>query len=339
MAGYSPQPSQFRLMPPLASHPADPLYILHAPKEISAMILEGWAAYVSFGDNLTADWADHTWVRSPQNGQFFDCWGGHSGPNTRFIVSGNGSYNWANCYRCPVWPFRDTAGTGIYAIDGVCHQSANCFLYTANVTLNFNVRGYWFSLFSYGTFGRSFLRWLVAPYGWCTLWTPRGFALQAAAANPEEEGEPDIERGELDPAISIVQRVYGQAATSRKAKHPHELLVEEVEEITKLQVPEVDYADLRNIQIDYLRRKDDLIARGHKEDQLAKRLDDLARKTQREIAKKVGKERYHRLMAMPDTEVVALVDPNLVGAAGVPVPPPEALMEPTGPEEEPEKTS
>ena len=133
----------------------------------TTMILEGWAAYVSFGDGMTTDWADHTWVSSPQNGQYFECWGGHSGPSPRKIVVGNGSYNWANCYRCPIWPFRDTAGTGIYAIDGVCHQSANCFLYTANVTLNFNVRGYWFSLFSYGTFGRSYLSvagnaiWLV----------------------------------------------------------------------------------------------------------------------------------------------------------------------------------
>ena len=297
------------------------------------MILEGWAAYVSFGDGMTTDWADHTWVNSPQNGQYFECWGGHSGPSPRKIVVGNGSYNWANCYRCPIWPFRDTAGTGIYAIDGVCHQSANCFLYTANVTLNFNVRGYWFSLFSYGTFGRSYLRWLATPYGWCTWWTPRAVAGRAAEDSPEDEGEPDLERGTLDPAIAVVQRVYGEAATSRKPKHPHELLADEVAGITEIHVPEVDYAEIRDIQMDYLRKKDDLIARGHKEDQLAKRLDDLARKTQREIAKKIGRERYERLMGMPSTEVVGLVEPGLVDMAGVPVPPPEALVEPKSDEE------
>jgi len=295
------------------------------------MIFEGWAAYVSIG-GMTTDWADHTWVNSPQNGRYFECWGGHSGPSPRQIVVGNGSYNWANCYRCPIWPFADTAGTGIYAVDGVCHQSANCFLYTANVTLNFNVRGYWFSLFSYGTFGRSYLRWLAAPYGWCTWWTPRAIADQPAEELPEEEGRPDVEKGELDPAIAIVQRVYGQTVMSRKPKHPHELLAEEVAGITELYVPEVKFSELQDIQMDYLRKKDDLIARGHKEDQLAKRLDDLARKTQRDIAKKVGRERYERLMGVASTEVVGIVDPGMIGAAGVPVPPPEALVGPIGEE-------
>ena len=299
------------------------------------MILEGRAAYVSFGDGLTTDWADHTWVNSPQNGQFFECWGGHSGPNERFIVSGNGSYNWPNCYRCSIWPFRDTAGIGVYAVDGVCHQSANCFLYNANVTLNFNVRGYWFSLFSYGTFGRSYLRWLAAPYGWCTWWTPRAIDAGALGEGKADEEEIDLERGPEDPAIAVVRRVYGEVATSRKPMHPHELLAEEVAGVTELYVPEVDFAELRDIQMEYLRKKDDLIARGHKEEQLAKRLDDLARKTQKEIAKKVGRERYERLMGMPDTEVVGLVEPGAVGMAGVPVPPPEALVEPSG-EEEPE---
>ncbi|HEV2126613.1 MAG TPA: hypothetical protein VGW38_27960 [Chloroflexota bacterium] len=294
------------------------------------MLLEGWAAYVSFGEGLTTDWADHTWVRSPSNNQYFDCWGGHDGPNRRQIVSGDGSYRWANCYRCPVWPFRDTAGIGVYAVDGVCHQSTNCFLYTANRTLNFNVRGYWFSLFSYGTFGRSYLRWLAAPYGWCTWTTPR--AIEARSGDEQmDEDEGALARGEVeeDPAISVVRRVYGEAARSRKPKHPHELLADEVAGVTEIHVPEVDFDELRDIQMDYLRKKDDLIARGHKEEQLAKRLDDLARQTQKRIAQKIGRERYERLMGMPAGEEVGLVEPGSVGMAGVPVPPPEALVEPT----------
>ena len=38
-------------------------------------------------------------------------------------------------------------------------------------------------------------------------------------------------------------------------------------------------------------------------------------------------------MGMPSTEVVGLVEPGLVRMAGVPVPPPEALVEPSGDEE------
>jgi hypothetical protein len=288
------------------------------------MILEGWSANVSFSGGVSTDWADHTWVYSPANNRVFECWGGHDGPNKRHIVSGDGSYNWANCCRCPIWPFPDTAGIGIYAIDGVCHQSANCFLYTANTTLNFNVRGYWFSLFSYGTFGRSYLRWLATPYGWCSWTTPR--AAVGAPASEEAEG---TARGpqEEDPTIRIVREVYGPMTTRGKAKHPNELLADEVAAVTKLHRPEIDPSQFRDIQMEYLRQKDELIARGHKEEQLAKRLDDLARKTQKEIAKRLGREHYERLMGVaPDAEL-GLVEPNLVGAAGVPTPPQEVIRE------------
>ena len=64
-----------------------------------------------------------------------------------------------------------------------------------------------------------------------------------------------MERGTLDPAIAVVQRVYGEAATSRKPKHPHDLLADEVAGITELHVPEVDYAEIRDIQMDYLRKR------------------------------------------------------------------------------------
>src|SRR5688572_19332994 len=70
-------------------------------REAPAMILEGWSANVSFG-GVSTDWADHTWVYAPANNRFFECWGGRDGPNKRHIVSGDGSYNRANCYRCPI---------------------------------------------------------------------------------------------------------------------------------------------------------------------------------------------------------------------------------------------
>jgi hypothetical protein len=294
------------------------------------MILEGWSANVNFGGAST-DWADHTWVYAPANNRYFECWGGHDGPNKRRIVSGDGSYNRANCYRCPIWPFPDTACIGIYAIDGVCHQSANCFLYTANRTLNFDVRGYWFSLFSYGTFGRSYLRWLATPYGWCSWTTPR-----AAVSTPMAEEAEGMTREpeEEDPTIRIVREIYAPVLTRGKEKHPNELLADEVAAVTKLHVPEIDPGQFREIQMDYLRRKDELIASGHKEEQLAKRLDDLARKTQKELAKRMGREQYERLMGVPADAALGLVEPDLVGAAGVPTPPQEVTREQASPEDE-----
>ena len=110
------------------------------------------------------DAADHSYIIAPDDKAFFDCWAdNHFGPEQRMIKAGYGNYALANCYRCSIWNFPDTAGIGSYAVDGVCHQSANCFLISAGFTLDFSVRGYWFSLFSYGTYGRQYWRWLSWP--------------------------------------------------------------------------------------------------------------------------------------------------------------------------------
>lgn len=290
------------------------------------MILEGWTANINFG-NWSTDWADHTWVRSPANNQFFDCWGGHDGPNRRFITSGNGSYNRANCYRCHIWPFRDTAGIGIYAVDGVCHQTANLFLYTAGRTLNFNVRGYWFSVFSYGVYGRSFPRWLLVPYGTCSMWTPFGARATALTAGSGDDDDVEVSAADEDPIIGIVRDVYAPSFSRGKEKHPHELLVEETEKVTTHVLPGINYEKLRRVQLDYLQKRDDVIARGHKEQQLAKRLDDLARKVQKDILKIVGTEHYEQLMGVKPDQFLGIVEPDLAPAAGTPVPPPEVQMQ------------
>jgi hypothetical protein len=280
------------------------------------MMLEGWTANLSVS-GVSTDWVDHTWVYAPANHRYFECWGRHEGPNKRRIVVGDGSYTRANCYRCPVWPFPDTAGIGIFAVDGVCHQSTNCFLYTANRTLDFTVRGYWFSLFSYGTFGRSYQRWLATPYGRCCRTTPRA---AVGAASPEEaDGLTRAPEAE-DPTIRIVRQIYGRVKDRGTPKHPHTLLADEVAAVTALHAPEIDPRPFREIQLDYLRRKDELIASGHREEQLAKRLDDLARTTQKAIVKRIGREPYERLMGVPPEVTLGLVAPDLAGAAGVPTP-------------------
>jgi hypothetical protein len=280
------------------------------------MILEGWSANVHL-KGASTDWADHTWVYSPENDRYFDCWGDHSGPNKQRIVVGNGSYPRADCYRCPVWPFPDTAGIGIFAIDGVCHQSTNCFLYTANTTLDVSVRGYWFSLFSYGTFGRSYRRWLANHYGRCS-----GTTLEDAACllSPQQTDGMTPEPEEENPTIRIVREIYGPVTDRGRPKHPNELLADEVAAVTALHAPEIDPNQFRDVQMDYLGRKDDLIASGYTGAQLAERLDDLARTTQNVLAKRLGREQYERLMGVPSGVTLGLVNPDLAEAAGVATP-------------------
>ena len=47
----------------------------------------------------------------------------------------------------------------------------------------------------------------------------------------------------------------------------------------------------------------------------------------------MGREQYERLMSVPVGEELGLVEPDLVGAAGVPTPPQELIRE-QAPEEE-----
>ena len=117
--------------------------------------IEGWATKIS-------DAADHTFVRyavSEGTFKYFGCWNGHDGPDPRNICSSQGDYAVPNCYRGkPVGGCKDTAEIGVYAVNGVCHQSANCFLYSASprITLNRRVRGYWLSVGFYGTYAVSY---------------------------------------------------------------------------------------------------------------------------------------------------------------------------------------
>src|SRR5712692_6696510 len=89
--------------------------------------VEAWAVPILFG-------ADHTFVaQGDTQTDYFACWGQHFDPSPKQpICTGNINYNLANCYRDPLFGCPDTAGIGIYGVNGVCHQSANCFLFSAN---------------------------------------------------------------------------------------------------------------------------------------------------------------------------------------------------------------
>lgn len=117
--------------------------------------LEGWVT-----PTAATKYADHTFVYCPNYGFYFNCWGGgdiHGPSAVKNCEGDNGqAYIRANCYRCPVLGLPDTAGIGAYGINGVCHQSSNCFLYAAGTTLrivNGRPRGLVQSVGAFGTYG------------------------------------------------------------------------------------------------------------------------------------------------------------------------------------------
>jgi|WetSurMetagenome_2_1015567.scaffolds.fasta_scaffold170287_2 hypothetical protein len=150
------------------------------------------------------NFADHTFVHCFTNNQYFDCWGGHTGPDERTICSGYGSYNVANCYRMPMFGHNDTAGV-LYGADGVCHQSANRFLVTAKTVLNLRVRGYWLSSLAYGVYG------ITAPFFFAFIY-PKCLKENLISSAPRAQGAMSVEAGPnaKDPVFEALQAYYSK---------------------------------------------------------------------------------------------------------------------------------
>ena len=108
--------------------------------------LTGWAIAIG------ATGADHTYVTS-SDGYVWPCWGRSSGGHP--ICSGVGSSASANCFS------QTSSQAGIlYALTGVCHQTANRILFPARAIVS-AAGGYWASVLLYGTYGTSTLPSLI----------------------------------------------------------------------------------------------------------------------------------------------------------------------------------
>ena len=265
-------------------------------------LLQGWAKHISFC-------ADHTYVACPDAAdEFFDCWGEPSGtgPDRVLICSGEGNYPVANCYRCSleyegkIYP--DTACIGIYAVNGVCHQSANCFLFTAGVTLTFEVRGYWFTELMYGTYGNFYTFW--AKLAQCSL---------AAGAEVPEVIPVDINPSLIDQ----IRTLYEESANEVPAPSLNEMLIREAALVTRFHARDIDPARFRDLHAALLAAKDAAIASGLTRADLATRLNAVAAEYQGLFAERLGAVAYERLMGVPAGERVDIIEPALEDAAGV----------------------
>ena len=100
--------------------------------------------------------ADHTYVTCT-GGHAWPCWGRSAGG--KVICSGTGSSEQAECISKP----ESHAGL-IYAVTGVCHQTANRILWPARVLVT-AAKGYWISSLLYGTYGRGAAEWAALRAG------------------------------------------------------------------------------------------------------------------------------------------------------------------------------
>lgn len=256
---------------------------------MSHQTLEGWATKIN-------DLADHTYVDCPsktdKKERYFNCWGGHHGPDKRKICSGKGVWKIANCYRKPAFGKKDTAGIGVYGANGVCHQSANCFLYSTNptATLNLHVRGYIASIAAYGVYGTAFVwSWLPFIYNPCH---------SKYTVTEESLG-------------SKLHSMYADIVNQQEPANLNQILVSETAIVTQHHVPEIVPTAFEGLHHDFLNEKNGVIQSGVKGEKLAQSINDLSKTFQKKLSESMPGEHYLKLTGMQPGETINIVDPKI----------------------------
>ena len=259
--------------------------------------------------------ADHAYVYCPDVKEYFDCWGGHEGPKPRHLrCAGQGNYTVAKCYRGPEPVFcngklRGSSGSssgkggthenaclGNYGDRGVCHQAANCFLFSAGITLNNDVKGYWASVLTYGVYGKDHNDWLRDVYNPC---------LEKCLKKEVKS----IKEDEDQLFVKIRQLHESFSAQSTKPHH-HEVIIKEAAVVTNHHTPEVDTSQYRELHAQFLNDKDAAIVSGLKGKDMAIKINELSTEFQNKVAEIIGHEAYEKLTGVKFGETVNIVNPE-----------------------------
>lgn len=270
--------------------------------------LEGWAAPTEM-----TKYADHTFVYCPDNNKYFGCWNGGNIADKKAVKICTGTYAnayaVADCYRVPRFGRRDTAGIGVYLVDGVCHQSANCFLYAAGTVLrlrNGRPGGLLESVAAYGLYGNLFLVWYPQQYRRCKDKKDRKDAVGAESEDP------------------IFQEAHGRYETLRarpEPPSPTEVKIGDFATLLKHEAPEVDLAAVQDLQSSYLGEHEgflraelggDVSPLPAVGDKAVERVNALSAEFQKAFARQVGAETYKRLTGRSQDETVDLIDPRIL---------------------------
>ena len=275
--------------------------------------LEGWCAPTDF----SPEYADHTFVYCPDSGNYFGCWdnGRRDLPDAAHLCTGtyDNAYAVADCYRHSIdvekhhWP--DTAGIGVYMVHGVCHQSANCFLYAADTKIPFgknSPRGYWLSVSTYGFWGKA---------GWTWWWRTIYLACRGVK-EPVSETQP---RASKDPLIAELQQAHQLLMKGKEEISPIDVVLRDSAVCTNHLLPEVDPETYAGVQRDYLTEREALIRaekgetlKGVPAEKLAGRLDDLCEQFQKSLAERLDAPAYEKLTGMKPNETCRLIDPRII---------------------------
>lgn len=257
---------------------------------------------------LSGSWmrrlADHTYVYCPETNQYFDCWGGHEGVFHRLICTGKGKYNIANAYRNselgnPNKGHQDTAGIGEYMVNGISHQSANCFLYSARVMLTVKVMGYWASVMTYGPYGSRVKDWLLKVYKPCFQSNDIAYAM-----------------GNELTLFQKLQLFHMRLMLHHDEMDPNAVIMMESAIITRHFAPSVNPEVYEDLHLRYLKDKDAITQSDLGIEAMSTELNQLSREFQRKTTDWIGPEAYHSLTGLKAGDTVDIIDPSLIITLG-----------------------
>lgn len=256
-------------------------------------------------------YAEHTYISCPEKGAYFACWGGYSspvqGPGVRRF-SCDGLYDVADCYRRSALGRPDTAGIGIYGINGVCHQTANLFLCSTGriITAEDGVKGYGVSVLAYGVHGD------IAPFAaplqpiFYEVW-------KTTVYNPcyQKVITPAPEAGHL-----LMREIRDTRRSLLKlgAKMNHrEIIHQDASLVARQAIPDLDPDTFRDIHMDFLKEKLAALKKGIQGKKLADTINEMVRGFQQSLSERIGATAYEKLTGLKAGETVNLVDPNIAG--------------------------
>ena len=282
--------------------------------------LEGWAYPLEqtvFGYYI----ADHAFVKAPNNGPaYFDCWGGHSGDGLYQVEGGSGSgdYAVANCCRgMDVLGHKDTAYIEAYGIDGVCHQAANRFLYSAcpwwgpAVVVTdplHGVRGGIASVLVYGAYGQTFAAFL-AIYGACKF-THTGLSLERPPKATPKSSTTGY-REELGALLTD----YADRTLGGNTPNPFDHIRSEFEIVVKYALgTESVTGKIAELHGALLREKETITASNAKGKDFANRINDAINSCLGQMATHLGADQYRKLFDLDPDVPLILVRPEIAAA-------------------------
>lgn len=282
-------------------------------------LYEAWAYPIDlkisvpgYGDILLGD---HTWVKCPSIKKNFKCWGGTSGDGNRKIVGGRkGNYDISNCYRTNHRDHKDTAGL-TYAYNGVCHQTANLYMFPAGQVITPKVRGHVATLAVYGVYGTALPTSIAAQVAFLAWWRSKYY--RKCKKKYRLLGEiSDIEPEEPSQVFQDIQELYQSRAPGPLAagRDRHNLQQQEFAIMNEALETNVDYGRIEDLHLELLQARDEIFVQRPRGVALAEAINSAGCEFQKALAGRLDLGRYENMMGTPPGEMVAIVDPRIAEA-------------------------